>query len=185
MASRRFRAGVEKSLEDLSATMARMRATARIDFGGRVWREDTIHLLRNGIDWHDNTTGIAENGVRITFWRDGKGYAYESDAFPERDDNIRACQRAITELYRVFEDYKVRKVGVGSFDALFGGFLLLGDGRREWWEILGVPQDAQKREVTRAYRKKVRETHPDRGGSEESFKLVSDAYDQAMASFGR
>ncbi|MDQ3757924.1 MAG: molecular chaperone DnaJ [Actinomycetota bacterium] len=55
--------------------------------------------------------------------------------------------------------------------------------QREWFEkdyykVLGVPDTATEKEVTRAYRKLAKQHHPDAGGgSEERFKEVSSAYE--------
>ena len=58
--------------------------------------------------------------------------------------------------------------------------------QREWFEkdyyqVLGVPQSATPKEITKAYRKLAREHHPDtnpgNAKSEERFKEVSAAYD--------
>ena len=55
--------------------------------------------------------------------------------------------------------------------------------QREWFEkdyykVLGVPETATAKEITRAYRKLARDTHPDRNaGQEDRFKEVSAAYD--------
>lgn len=55
--------------------------------------------------------------------------------------------------------------------------------QREWFEkdyykILGVSEKATAKEVTRAYRKLARETHPDANpGKEDRFKEISTAYD--------
>lgn len=44
------------------------------------------------------------------------------------------------------------------------------------FEVLGVETDADDAEVSRAYRSRVKETHPDQGGSRESFMRVQQAY---------
>lgn len=55
--------------------------------------------------------------------------------------------------------------------------------QREWFEkdyyaVLGVPETASQKEITRAYRKLARQYHPDAsGGNEERFKEISAAYD--------
>jgi molecular chaperone DnaJ len=58
--------------------------------------------------------------------------------------------------------------------------------QREWFEkdyykVLGVPDDAPAKEITKAYRKLARQYHPDANpgdkGAEERFKDISAAYD--------
>jgi DnaJ-domain-containing protein 1 len=44
---------------------------------------------------------------------------------------------------------------------------------------LGVPVTASIEEVTRAYRQRVKEVHPDQGGDEAEFKRVREAYTTA------
>jgi hypothetical protein len=47
----------------------------------------------------------------------------------------------------------------------------------EAYRRLGLDPGADEREVKRAYRQKVKEVHPDRGGDEEEFKRVTEAYE--------
>jgi molecular chaperone DnaJ len=55
--------------------------------------------------------------------------------------------------------------------------------QREWFEkdyykVLGVPEGATQKDITRAYRKLAKENHPDANpGKEERFKEISAAYD--------
>lgn len=44
------------------------------------------------------------------------------------------------------------------------------------YEDLGLGKEASEEDIKQAYRKKARETHPDKGGSAEKFQIVSNAY---------
>lgn len=44
------------------------------------------------------------------------------------------------------------------------------------YEALGLPTTADHEEIKSAYRTRVKEVHPDRGGDEESFRRVQEAY---------
>ena len=46
-----------------------------------------------------------------------------------------------------------------------------------FYQILDVPETASQEEIKKAYRKKAVESHPDKGGDEEMFKKISEAYD--------
>jgi hypothetical protein len=46
--------------------------------------------------------------------------------------------------------------------------------------ILGIDPTSTPDEIRRAYRRKVRETHPDMGGNADDFRQVQAAYEQAM-----
>lgn len=45
-------------------------------------------------------------------------------------------------------------------------------------DVLGVDRRADDAEIRRAYRNRVKEVHPDRGGDEEDFKRVTAAYER-------
>ncbi len=47
---------------------------------------------------------------------------------------------------------------------------------KDLYETLGVDRKATKETIKAAYRKRAMDTHPDRGGSEDEFALVSKAY---------
>lgn len=49
--------------------------------------------------------------------------------------------------------------------------------KAEAYRRLGVEPGADESAVRRAYREKVKDVHPDRGGDEETFKKVTEAYE--------
>lgn len=49
--------------------------------------------------------------------------------------------------------------------------------KRDYYEVLGVGKQASPDEIKKAYRRLATEHHPDRGGSDEKFKELSEAYE--------
>lgn len=61
----------------------------------------------------------------------------------------------------------------------------------EWWDILQVPPTATEEEIKRAYRRLIKESHPDKAthlspeeqqAIEHEAKLLNDAYERALRS---
>ncbi len=50
----------------------------------------------------------------------------------------------------------------------------------EAYRRLGLETDASEAEIKRAYREAVKEVHPDRGGDEEAFKQITEAYERLV-----
>jgi molecular chaperone DnaJ len=49
--------------------------------------------------------------------------------------------------------------------------------KRDYYEVLGVGKDASADEIKKAFRRAAVEHHPDRGGDEEKFKEINEAYE--------
>jgi len=52
-----------------------------------------------------------------------------------------------------------------------------GLSRAEAYRRLGLDTDADEGEIRRAYRERIKEAHPDRGGDEAEFKRLTEAYE--------
>ncbi|WP_434684051.1 J domain-containing protein [Pseudanabaena minima] len=66
--------------------------------------------------------------------------------------------------------------GVGSMQQAFMGYQAL-PSELEWWQILGVSQDASVTEVKAAYVRLSKEAHPDLGGSKDRQQQINKAFD--------
>jgi molecular chaperone DnaJ len=49
--------------------------------------------------------------------------------------------------------------------------------KRDYYEVLGIGRDASPDEIKKAFRRAAVQHHPDRGGNEEKFKEVNEAYE--------
>lgn len=55
---------------------------------------------------------------------------------------------------------------------------------RRWWHILGISPNADRREISIAFRKLAMEYHPDKGGDQARMAEINAARDEAMDSAG-
>lgn len=49
--------------------------------------------------------------------------------------------------------------------------------KRDYYGVLGIAKGATQEEIKKAYRKKAKEHHPDKGGNEDEFKAILEAYE--------
>jgi DnaJ domain len=116
-----------------------------------------------------------DEGIAIYFTRKGKDMVLACDKFARREANMRAITKTIDAI-RGIERW-------GSSDMMeraFTGFAQLEapPDLRQWWEVLGVPEDAHSSNVEAAYRRLRSESHPDKGGNDADFQAVQKAYEQ-------
>lgn len=73
--------------------------------------------------------------------------------------------------------------GVGSIDQAFAGYVALpAPAGKDAWTLLGIPREGATREkIMEAYRALAPTVHPDRGGSAEAFRELTQAKDLALA----
>jgi curved DNA-binding protein CbpA len=58
--------------------------------------------------------------------------------------------------------------------------MLLGDGKSPWYEVLGVKEGATREDIRSAFRALSLVHHPDRGGKDEDFKRINEAFREGM-----
>lgn len=117
-------------------------------------------------------------GIAV-YWRDGKETRCMAiDRYDRVADNLAAIA-ATLDAMRAIE----RHGGAEILDRAFTGFAALPSPSqaRAWWEVLGVPCTARADQVAAAYRRLRSEHHPDKGGSDEAFNEVQQAYDSFQA----
>ena len=176
MVVRRFQAIEPTIYRDLQATMRKLGATSL-----RVRERDLLNA--------------EDVKAEIVFDRAGKRYVVRCLKWAVFLDNLRAAERTIFYLYRALIEYGAEtseKALTEAFDQFFAGFealpddtvLLLGNGQRQWWELLGVKQTATKTEIISAFRAMARVHHPDNGGDAVMFKRARRAYEDGLMATG-
>ncbi|HJS17315.1 MAG TPA: J domain-containing protein [Anaerolineales bacterium] len=168
MTKRRFEATQQTTIRDLQRIMTKINATSlRID------------------------QDVMKGGVKVIFDRAGKRYVRECTKYDSSLDNLRVIGLQIEYLYRALEVYAEDIVETSfdiEFDRIFNGFLatpddtalLLGDGKAPWFEVLGVQVDARREDIRNAFRALSLVHHPDRGGRDEDFKRINEAFREGM-----
>lgn len=123
-------------------------------------------------------TNPEDPGVSVWFTWDGMGVCIAVDRYARVEANLQAIHHII-EARRT----ELRHGTLALVRATFTGFLALpAPAGREWWQVLGVPQNASADVVETAYRKKRSATHPDKpGGDADAFDEVERAYRSATA----
>lgn len=190
----RFEATPETILTHLSATMGHMHGETTnwvVRTGGKLSIVYTKSLNRIGVVVEIHQPDLYPLGVAIGFTRKGVPYAFSCESYENTWDNFRATQQAISWSWRIYESYGVQG-GAGhttldGFDKVFVGHrivpLELAAGWTNWWEVVGVPREADLETVEREYRRKMLIFHPDnkQTGSEYMAKALNGAFGRARA----
>jgi hypothetical protein len=120
---------------------------------------------------------IPDPGVAVYFKYKGNDVVMCCDTYERPWENIYALAKGI-EAIRGMERW-----GVSEFiERAFTGFKALPEksSGSEWWNVLGVNQNASKDDIKKAYRSLATVHHPDNGGDKNMFASVNEAYQQAM-----
>jgi hypothetical protein len=127
--------------------------------------------------------------VEVIFDRDGKRYTKKCSKWEYSLDNLRAIGLSIEYLYRAVEIYGIESQEEFNnlFNSTFIGIEATPDdsvfklgNETNWWEVLGISRTSTKEDIKNAYKAMARIHHPDMGGTEEQFKKVRKAYEEAI-----
>lgn len=119
---------------------------------------------------------IDDTGVAVYFTLKGAQKCIPCDKWIRLEDNLRAVELTINAL-RGLDRWGAKEI----VDAAFQGFTALPEatGVAAWWDELGVAPSASNDEIDTAYRRLIKQHHPDVGGDVEAFRRVTEAYRQA------
>ncbi|MEM1151830.1 MAG: J domain-containing protein [Pseudomonadota bacterium] len=108
----------------------------------------------------------SDPSVAFFFELDGEPHLLACDRWDTVADNVAAIAAHI-EALRGQERW-----GVATMKQAFAGHLAL-PAPEQWWQVLGVSSSANDEEIDKAFRAKIKEAHPDRGGSEQDAARLS------------
>lgn len=119
----------------------------------------------------------ADPGVAVWFTWDGIGVCIAVDRYQKIEANLQAIHHII-EARRV----ELRHGTLALVRATFTGFIALpAPKKKTWWEILGVPQNADRDFIEDKYRSLALIHHPDKGGDPEKMAEITQARREAFA----
>lgn len=129
-----------------------------------------IELRRDGLPYA-NQPEPQDKGVAVYFTYKGKSMCFACDRWDKVKDNMRAIAKTIDALRGI------ERWGSGEMvNQAFTGFLAIEAPRKKrWWEILMVPENANKNLRISSYKALAKMLHPDVGGSQEAMAELNQA----------
>jgi len=134
-----------------------------------------VPLRQDGLPYA-NFKSIQDTGVAIYFIYDKEQMVFCCDKWKKVEDNLQAICKTINS-FRMMPEWGVSDM----LKRAFTGFKSLPEQMttETWYSVLGVIETASVAEIKEAYRKKVMQYHPDRGGNPNDFHKIQQAYESA------
>jgi hypothetical protein len=136
-----------------------------------------LELRRDGLPYSGQRQP-ADPGIALYFEYNGRQMSFACDRWDRTEDNVRAIGKTI-EAIRGIERWGASDM----MERAFSAFEAL-PAPRGWRDVLNVASDADLEATKRAYRERLKEVHPDTGGSGEAFHDVQAAWQAAQQHFG-
>ena len=164
--SSKFKTTLFKSLENVQKSLA---AFAK-DSGKKM--TDIIVSSNYSL----SETKPAQPGVAVYFTWDGERTCIPVDRYLLVEDNLQAIYHCI-EAKRTM----LRHGGINLVKAAFRGYAALPNPvSDDWRDVLGVVNSDSLADVKVKYRVRIRQAHPDHGGSDELAARVNAAWERAQ-----
>lgn len=143
----------------------------RLAAGQQTVISTNVTLRLDGLPY-SNQKPPADPGAAVYFRYEDKPIVLACDRWRTVEENLWAIAKHI-EALRGQERW-----GVGSLEQAFQGYIAL-PAPEQWWQVLGVPSNADADTIQTAYRTLARKHHPDAGGNHDQFVRIQAAYDAA------
>lgn len=137
-----------------------------------------VPVKKDGYMYADmSNTKIDDAGVAIYFKYKGTDISMCCDSYTRPWENLYALGLSIEAIRGM------ARWGVSEFiERSFTGFKAIPETSsvKRWFEVLGVPENADKQTIVNAYRNLAKAHHPDAGGDNKMFTAVNEAYQQGI-----
>lgn len=135
-----------------------------------------LELRLDGLP-RSNQSAPADPGVAVYWRRPGEQTKVMAiDLYDRVADNLAAIAATLNAM-RAIE----RHGGAQILERAFTGFTALpSPAAVDCWAVLGIAPRSSADEVSRAYREKAKEAHPDSGGTAEAMAALNAARDAAL-----
>jgi hypothetical protein len=168
-----FKVGMGEAVSELYDELDRLGATNIVVSSNMQVRLDGRPYAKQ--------TRMTDEGVAVYFTYNGAQQCIPCDKWATVKDNVRAVGLTVAAL-RGLERWGAKEM----VNAAFQGFkalpaaIIMGEGTaRAWWEVLEIPRDSDLVFAQRAYKQLLQTKHPDRGGSDQEFIELKNAWEQA------
>ena len=135
----------------------------------------------------DRSSGRIERrpGATVRYMRNGQWQSISCLGFPNRAANLRQCFLLLERL-RIAEQHGVRYQGLTFTKDLVSstGEAARKESLMDAYDILGVSPDDPVDLIKDVYRRKSMYYHPDKGGTDEKFKRLNQAYELILQTRG-
>lgn len=138
-----------------------------------------VELRKDGLPYANRRTPD-DVGVAVYFQRKGKQMTFACDRWDRVRDNMRAITKTIDAM-RGIERWGASDMMERAFSA-FEALPAPGQSvTLSCWDVLAIEPTSDRAAIKKAWRRRMKQAHPDHGGTREEYEQVQSAYEQALA----